>query len=140
MVDVRFCHVEGGIANRDCRQSEASALSLLGLTPRPDIIETHTPLTDTGTFPMSHPTQELLAEEIESIREILVQHGRLPVDAGTLEPDGDLYSAGLTSLATVGVMLAIEDKFDVEFPESLLNRGTFRSILSIAEAVHGLVS
>lgn len=89
---------------------------------------------------MSHSTQDLLAEEIESIREILAEHGRLPVDARTLDAEGDLYTAGLTSLATVGVMLALEDKFDVEFPESLLNRGTFRSIVSIAEAVRGLVS
>ena len=89
--------------------------------------------------PMANQTPELLAEEIESIREILAQHGRLPVDVRSLDAEGDLYSAGLTSLATVGVMLAIEDKFDVEFPESLLNRGTFRSLLSIAEAVHGLI-
>lgn len=88
---------------------------------------------------MTHSTTDLLAEEIETIREILVQHGRLPNDVRSLPADGDLYSAGLTSLATVGVMLAIEDKYDVEFPESLLNRGTFRSIQSIAEAVSGLV-
>ncbi len=88
---------------------------------------------------MTNETQEVLAEEIETIREILVQHGRLPGDVQNLPADGDLYAAGLTSLATVGVMLAIEDKYDVEFPESLLNRGTFRSILSIAEAVSELI-
>lgn len=89
---------------------------------------------------MTNQTPEVLAEEIETIREILVQHGRLPVDIRNIPADADLYSAGLTSLATVGVMLAIEDKYDVEFPESLLNRGTFRSILSIAEAVSELVA
>lgn len=88
---------------------------------------------------MTNPAQDLLAEEIDVIREILVQHGRLQGDIVNLSADADLYSAGLTSLATVGVMLAIEDRYDVEFPETLLTRGTFRSILSIAEAVSELV-
>ena len=89
---------------------------------------------------MANDIQEVLSEEIESIREILAQHGRLPVDVKSLDADGDLYSAGLTSLATVGVMLAIEDRFDIEFPEALLNRSTFRSIVTLAEVVSGLTA
>lgn len=72
----------------------------------------------------------------EIIREILTQHGRLSV---ANVRDGDsLYGAGLTSLATVGVMLAIEDRFDIEFPESMLSRATFASIETIAQAVEQL--
>lgn len=70
-----------------------------------------------------------------AIREILAQHGRLPVDARNLGDDDDLYTAGLTSLATVGVMLALEEHFDVEFPESKLSRVTFRSVSTIAETI-----
>jgi acyl carrier protein len=81
--------------------------------------------------------------ELESvgaaIREILAQHGRLSVDVATLADDSDLYGAGLTSLATVNVMLALENHFDVEFPDALLSRKTFASIESIAEAVARLV-
>ena len=32
-------------------------------------------------------------------------------------PDDDLYLLGLTSHATVNVMLALEDEFEIEFPE-----------------------
>lgn len=69
------------------------------------------------------------------IREILQQHGRLPVGVETLADDSDLYNAGLTSLATVGLMLALEDAFDIEFPETMLSRKTFESIQAISDAV-----
>lgn len=75
---------------------------------------------------------------LEKIREIVAQHGRLPVGVETLSDDSDLYNAGLTSLATVGLMLALEDTFDIEFPENLLSRKTFESIESISEAVEEL--
>jgi acyl carrier protein len=52
----------------------------------------------------------------------------------------DLYNAGLTSLATVAVMLALEDKFNVEFPDNLIGRRTFKSIESIAEAITKLAA
>lgn len=80
------------------------------------------------------------AGDLASIRQILAQHGRLSVDAGSLTDDGDLYYAGLTSLATVNVMLALENHFDIEFPDSMLSRKTFASIESIAEAVAELVA
>lgn len=79
------------------------------------------------------------AERLQAIRAILAQHGRLSVNPQSLTEDSDLYSAGLTSLATVGVMLALEDHFDIEFPESRLSRKTFASIEAIAEAVNELV-
>lgn len=78
--------------------------------------------------------------DVNAIRQILAQHGRLTVDVQTLDEDFDLYGAGLTSLATVGIMLALEDRFEIEFPESMLSRGTFRSISSIAEAVGNLTN
>lgn len=76
--------------------------------------------------------------EIEAIREILSQHGRLSVDVKSLDKESDLYAVGLTSLATVGIMLALEDRFDIEFPESMLSRKTFKSVSSITEAVSNL--
>jgi acyl carrier protein len=79
-----------------------------------------------------------LSNDTQAIREILAQHGRLSRDIQDLDVEGDLYGAGLTSLATVGVMLALESHFDIEFPESMLKRGTFRSIAAIAEAVASL--
>jgi acyl carrier protein len=74
----------------------------------------------------------------ERVREILSQHGRLSVAVDQLANDSDLYRAGLTSLATVGLMLALEDSFEVEFPDSMLNRRTFKSIESLATAIDAL--
>jgi acyl carrier protein len=74
----------------------------------------------------------------DQIREILRTHGRLSVDVTQLKLDSDLYDAGLTSLNTVNLLLAIEDHFDVEFPDHLLSRSTFQSIDALAEAVSDL--
>ena len=72
------------------------------------------------------------------VRDILSRHGRLSVPADQLADGADLHSAGLTSLATVGLMLALEECFDVEFPDSLLTRKTFSSVDSLTAAVESL--
>ena len=69
------------------------------------------------------------------IRALLMEFGRLPVDVATLKDDADLYAAGLTSFASVQLMLGIEEAFDIEFPERMLNRRSFASIGAIAQAV-----
>lgn len=71
----------------------------------------------------------------DTIREILRDNGRLPVDAESLDRTTDLYRAGLTSHASVNVMLALEDAFDIEFPDALLRKSTFESIAAIAAAL-----
>ncbi|MCE9607260.1 MAG: acyl carrier protein [Planctomycetia bacterium] len=78
------------------------------------------------------------AIEIDAIKEIVSEHLGATADVRNFEPERDLYAAGLTSLATVGLMLALEERFDIEFSEAMLSRGTFRSIASIAEAVSKL--
>lgn len=75
----------------------------------------------------------------ETIRKVLADHARLPVDVADVDRNADLYSLGLTSHASVNVMLGLEDAFDVEFPDALLRKGTFQSIADIAEALSGLV-
>ena len=68
----------------------------------------------------------------ERIRRVLETHGRLPVSASRLSNDANLYSAGMTSHASVNVMLALEEEFDVEFPDEMLTRSAFESIDAIA--------
>lgn len=75
---------------------------------------------------------------IQVVRAILAQHGRLSTPVDELQGDSDLYHAGLTSLATVSLMLALEEEFDVEFPDSMLSRKTFGSIESIVDAIESL--
>jgi acyl carrier protein len=69
------------------------------------------------------------------IRAVLEIYGRLPVSAASLKDDDDLYQNGLTSHASVNVMLALEDAFDVEFPDSMVRRVTFKSVAALREAL-----
>jgi acyl carrier protein len=69
------------------------------------------------------------------IRTILKDHARLVYDAFSLAHDNDLYLAGMTSLSSVSVMLALEDGFNIEFPDHMLNKKVFGSIGAIRDAI-----
>jgi acyl carrier protein len=69
-----------------------------------------------------------------SVRQILAQHARLG-DLQSLTDSADLYQAGMTSHASVNVMLALENEFEIEFPDHMLKRSVFESVDAIAEAV-----
>jgi acyl carrier protein len=72
------------------------------------------------------------------IRGVLRDHARLPVDVDSLDDGADLFAAGMSSHASVNVMLALEDTFDVEFPDTMLKRSVFESISAIGAAVSEL--
>ncbi|MCX6105490.1 MAG: acyl carrier protein [Proteobacteria bacterium] len=72
------------------------------------------------------------------IRQILKDHGRLSIDTTKLAVDSDLYQAGMTSHASVNVMLALEGVFDIEFPDRMLKRSVFESISAIQTAISEL--
>jgi acyl carrier protein len=75
---------------------------------------------------------------VNDVRDVLVRHSRISVDPSSLAPDDDLYAAGMTSQGSVDVMLALEHRFDVEFPDAMLSRGTFASIQTIVDAIRTL--
>ena len=75
---------------------------------------------------------------LQIIRTLIAEHGRLPVPVTTLRDDQDLYAAGLTSFAAVQLMLALEECFDVEFADTMLNRRSFASVDAIAGCLHQL--
>ena len=72
---------------------------------------------------------------VQTIRRILKEHGRLSKDIESLTPDSDLYEAGMTSHASVNVMLALEGEFEIEFPDHMLKRSVFESISAINAAI-----
>ncbi len=74
----------------------------------------------------------------EAIRSVVKEHGRLSVDVDTLSDESDLYAAGMTSHASVNLMLALEEKFEVEFPERMLRRRAFENIAAIRAAIDEL--
>ena len=75
----------------------------------------------------------------DDIRAILKEHAKLAVDTATLTADSDLYQAGMTSHASVNVMLALEGEFDIEFPDHMLKRSAFESIAAIRACIEELV-
>jgi acyl carrier protein len=69
------------------------------------------------------------------IRAVLSGHARLPVDVDSLADSADLFQAGMSSHASVNVMLALEEAFDLEFPDQMLKRSVFESVSAIAAAI-----
>ncbi len=57
----------------------------------------------------------------------------------TLNDQSDLFEAGLTSHASVNLMLALEDHFQIEFPERMLQRRSFASIAAIRSCLDELL-
>jgi acyl carrier protein len=74
------------------------------------------------------------------IRSVIREHARLPVDVDALGDDADLFAAGMTSHGSVNLMLALEEAFDIEFPDRMLTRGVFDSVSAIAGAVAELTA
>jgi len=74
------------------------------------------------------------------IRHILDENARLATRGDSLSDRTDLFQAGMTSHATVNVLLAVEEKYDIEFPTEMLRRSTFATIPAIREAITFLTS
>jgi acyl carrier protein len=71
----------------------------------------------------------------DEIRRVVGENAQLSTPVDAIADDADLYEAGMSSHASVTVMLALEDAFDVEFPDHMLKRSVFESIGSIAAAL-----
>lgn len=75
----------------------------------------------------------------ETIRTLLAKLGGLPVAVDTITDNADLYAVGLSSFASVQLMLGLEEAFDMEFPDHLLNRKSFASIAAIETTVQSIL-
>ncbi|MEI8145101.1 MAG: acyl carrier protein [Alphaproteobacteria bacterium] len=73
-----------------------------------------------------------------TIQDIVTSTVQFPPEAGQITASTDLYKAGMTSFGSVQLMLALEDAFNIEFPERMLNRRLFSSIATIQAAVEEL--
>jgi acyl carrier protein len=78
------------------------------------------------------------ADLARRIRRVIQEHGHLPVDIAGIDDDTDLFQAGMTSHASVNVMLGLEAEFDVEFPDAMLKRSVFESVAAISAALRQL--
>jgi len=73
------------------------------------------------------------------IRDIIANTMQLPAGIDAVTDRTDLHDAGMTSFDAVQLMLALEDAFNVEFPERMLNRKLFSSIANIEAALRELL-
>ena len=80
-----------------------------------------------------------MTEIDDTIRTVLAEFAKLAVDVSTLGDDDDIFDAGMTSHASVNVVLGLEEAFDIEFPQRMLVRRTFESVAAIRGAVMELV-
>jgi acyl carrier protein len=72
---------------------------------------------------------------IELVRDLIIKTCDLSMNPAEIDKNTDLYAAGLTSFRSVQLMLALEQTFDIEFPDHLLNRKTFTNIHNICDAI-----
>lgn len=77
-------------------------------------------------------------EIVNRVKGVLKEHARLGTDALELSEEDDLYDYGMSSHASVEVMLSLEAEFDVEFPDSMLRREVFQAVGAIADAIEQL--
>ncbi len=85
---------------------------------------------------MSDPNLE---DRTATVRAILDEVARLDADVGRLDAGADLFDAGMTSHASVNVMLALEEAFGFEYPDSMLRKSTFASIDAIVAGISVLL-
>jgi acyl carrier protein len=74
----------------------------------------------------------------ERIQKIVKENAGLGGRFESIDNSTDLYRAGMTSYASVVLMIALENEFGLEFPDAMLSRSVFESIDAIAEAIESL--
>jgi acyl carrier protein len=75
------------------------------------------------------PEEASLADRINGVISRVMNSQGLPIPG----PNDDLYTAGLTSMGMVRLMLAVEVEFDVTVPDSELIPENFRSFGSLEQ-------
>ncbi len=75
----------------------------------------------------------------QDVRDTLKSVAALSETADTLGEDDNLFDKGLDSFGSVQLMLALEERYDIEFPDTLLNRLSFSTIRIIAETVNRIL-
>lgn len=73
-----------------------------------------------------------LTDRVSAIVRQVMPERSPPAD---LAPAADLYDAGLTSMAMVKLMLAVEVEFDISIPDADLHPDNFRSIAAVEALV-----
>ena len=78
--------------------------------------------------------------DMAEIRDIVIGEAQLPIDAQQISDTMDLDDAGITSLARMNVILALEDRYQITFPDEMMTRNNFSSISAVSKTVNVVLS
>lgn len=77
--------------------------------------------------------------DIKEIRSIVIEEALLPIEAQQISDTMNLDEAGITSLGRMNVILALEDRFHITFPDEMMTRHNFASISAMSRTVDTLL-
>lgn len=77
--------------------------------------------------------------DMAEIRGIVIEEAQLPIDAQQISDTMNLDDAGLTSLGRMNVILALEDRFQITFPDEMMTRNNFANIAAVSKTVNALL-
>lgn len=78
--------------------------------------------------------------DTEEIRNLVIETAQLPVNAQQISDNMDLDEAGITSLGRMNVILALEDRLQITFPDDMMTRTNFSSITAMSKTVRSVLS
>lgn len=78
--------------------------------------------------------------DMTEIRSIVIGEAQLPLEAQQISDTTDLDAAGITSLARMNVILALEDRYQITFPDEMMTRKNFSSITAVSKTVDAVLS
>lgn len=88
--------------------------------------------------PDTMTTQQLDDNTIARIKTVIIDYAELHCDTENLSLDDNLFTIGMSSRASVNLMIGLEAEFDIEFPEDMLRKEVFESIRAIGNAIETL--
>lgn len=74
----------------------------------------------------------------QDIAEIVTTVGRVDGEPGSLDPRANLFDLGMSSFHAVQVMLALEDRFQIQFPDEFLRKEHFATIQALGSAIQAI--
>jgi acyl carrier protein len=89
------------------------------------------PLNDT-------PNESATVDLQSSVRTLIAENSGVEL-LDSISNTDDLFAAGLQSLDCVRILVAVEDEFDIELPNDIIERKLFCTVENLSQAVAGLV-
>lgn len=74
-------------------------------------------------------------DTVTRIKKIIVEFAEVQCDMATLGTDDNLFNIGMSSRASVNLMIGLESEFDIEFPDDMLRKEVFESVRAIASTI-----